>query len=58
MAELGELDQLEGLLRGVSAPTALAEADMDHVRDLLGDDAARVAATPVRADAPSSPRPG
>ena len=41
MAELGELDQLEGLLRGVSAPTALAEADMDRVRDLLGDDAAR-----------------
>jgi uncharacterized protein with von Willebrand factor type A (vWA) domain len=41
MAELGELDQLEGLLRGVSTPTALAEADMDRVRDLLGDDAAR-----------------
>ncbi len=41
MAELGELDQLEGLLRGVSTPTALAEVDMERVRDLLGDDAAR-----------------
>ncbi len=53
MAELGELDQLEGLLRGVSAPTALAEADMDRVRDLLGDDAAPRPAAPVRADAPA-----
>ena len=45
MQELGDLDQLEDLLRGVSTPTALAEADMDRVRDLLGDDAARVAAS-------------
>ena len=41
MAELGDLDQLETLLRGVTSPTALAEADMDKVRDLLGDDAMR-----------------
>ena len=41
MAELGDLDQLEALLRGVTSPTALAEADMDKVRDLVGDDAMR-----------------
>ncbi|MEM8620823.1 MAG: hypothetical protein AAGF73_13985 [Actinomycetota bacterium] len=41
MQELGELDQLENLLRNASSPAALAEADMDRVRDLLGDDAAR-----------------
>lgn len=41
MAELGDLDQLESLLRGVTSPAALAEADMDKVRDLLGDDAMR-----------------
>ena len=41
MQELGELDQLENLLRNATSPAALAEADMDRVRDLLGDDAAR-----------------
>ena len=41
MQELGDLDQLENLLRNASNPGALAEADMDRVRDLLGDDAAR-----------------
>ncbi|MEM9515913.1 MAG: hypothetical protein AAGA42_13765 [Actinomycetota bacterium] len=41
MQELGELDQLENLLRNASSPGALAEADMDRVRDLLGDDAAQ-----------------
>jgi uncharacterized protein with von Willebrand factor type A (vWA) domain len=41
MRELGDLDQLEHLLRNASNPGALAEADMDRVRDLLGDDAAR-----------------
>ena len=41
MRELGELDQLENLLKNASAPGALAEADMDRVRDLLGDDAAQ-----------------
>ncbi len=41
MQELGDLDQLENLLRNASSPAALAEADLDRVRDLLGDDAAR-----------------
>ena len=41
MQELGELDQLENLLRNATSPGALAEADMDRVRDLMGDDAAK-----------------
>ena len=41
MQELGDLDQLENLLRNASSPSALAEADMDKVRNLLGDDAAK-----------------
>jgi uncharacterized protein with von Willebrand factor type A (vWA) domain len=41
MQELGDLDQLEHLLQNATNPGALAEADMDRVRDLLGDDAAR-----------------
>src|SRR5215471_7007779 len=41
MQELGDMDQLENLLRGATSPGALAEADIDRVRDLLGDDAAR-----------------
>jgi uncharacterized protein with von Willebrand factor type A (vWA) domain len=41
MQELGEIDQLENLLRNATTPGQLAEADMDRVRDLLGDDAAR-----------------
>jgi uncharacterized protein with von Willebrand factor type A (vWA) domain len=41
MQELGELDQLEHLLQNAANPGQLAEADMDRVRDLLGDDAAR-----------------
>ncbi|MCU0259694.1 MAG: hypothetical protein MUE78_01615 [Ilumatobacteraceae bacterium] len=41
MQDLGDLDQLEHLLRSASSPGALAEADLDRVRDLLGDDAAR-----------------
>ncbi|MFM7252146.1 MAG: hypothetical protein ACKO27_03670, partial [Ilumatobacteraceae bacterium] len=40
MQELGDLDALEDLLRNATAPGALAEADLDRVRDLLGDDAA------------------
>jgi uncharacterized protein with von Willebrand factor type A (vWA) domain len=40
MQELGDLDQLENLLRNATSPGALAEADMDRVRDLMGDDAA------------------
>jgi len=41
MSELGDIDQLENLLRGATNPGALAEADIDKARDLLGDDAAR-----------------
>ncbi|HEX2785416.1 MAG TPA: VWA domain-containing protein [Ilumatobacteraceae bacterium] len=41
MQDLGDLDQLENLLRSATSPGALAEADMDRVRDLMGDDAAR-----------------
>lgn len=41
MQELGDLDQLENLLRNAASPSALAEADMDKVRNLLGDDAAQ-----------------
>ena len=40
MQELGDLDALEELLRHATTPGALAEADLDRVRDLLGDDAA------------------
>src|SRR5690349_16446220 len=39
--ELGEMDQLEQMLRGAASPGALAEVDIDKARDLLGDDAAR-----------------
>ncbi len=41
MQDLGDLDQLEHLLRNASSPAALAEADMDRVRELMGDDAAK-----------------
>jgi len=41
MQDLGDLDQLENLLRNATNPGALAEADMDRVRELMGDDAAR-----------------
>ncbi len=41
MQDMGDLDQLENLLRNASSPAALAEADMDRVRDLLGNDAAK-----------------
>jgi uncharacterized protein with von Willebrand factor type A (vWA) domain len=41
MQELGELDQLENLMKNATNPAALAEADMDRVRDLMGDDAAK-----------------
>jgi len=40
MRDLGELDQLEDLLRNPSTPQQLAEADMDRVRELMGDDVA------------------
>ena len=38
--ELADLDQLEQMLRGASIPGALAEVDIDRVRDLLGDESA------------------
>jgi uncharacterized protein with von Willebrand factor type A (vWA) domain len=41
MQELGDIDQLENLLRGATSPGALAEVDLDRARDLLGDDAAQ-----------------
>jgi uncharacterized protein with von Willebrand factor type A (vWA) domain len=41
MQELGDLDQLEQMLRGASNPGALAEVDLDRARELLGDDAAK-----------------
>ena len=40
MGELGDLDQLEQLMRGAPNPGALADADLDRVRDLLGDESA------------------
>ena len=40
MRDLGDLDQLEQLLRSTSNPGALAEVDLDRARTLLGDDAA------------------
>ena len=49
MAELGDLDQLENLLQSATQPGALAEADLDRARELLGDDAARVARAAVEA---------
>ena len=41
MQELGDIDQLENLLRGATSPGALAEVDLDRARDLLGDEAAQ-----------------
>ncbi len=41
MQELGNIDQLENLLRNASNPGALAEADFDIARQLLGDDGAK-----------------
>ncbi len=41
LGELGDLDQLENLLRGSVNPGALAEVDLDRARQLMGDDAAR-----------------
>ncbi|MDQ6726027.1 MAG: hypothetical protein M3066_07685, partial [Actinomycetota bacterium] len=41
MERLGNLDQLENLMRSAGSPGALAEADLDIAADLLGPDAAR-----------------
>ncbi len=39
-SELGDIDQLENLLRGATQPGALAEVDLDRARQLLGDQGA------------------
>ena len=41
MQELGDIDQLENLLRGATTPGALAEVDLDRARELLGDESAQ-----------------
>ncbi len=41
MDQLGDMDQLENLLRSAASPGALAEADLDKARELLGEDGAR-----------------
>jgi len=41
MQELGELDQLQQLLQSAPNPGALADVDLDRVRQLLGEDSAR-----------------
>ena len=38
---LGDIDDLEHLLRNATQPGELAEVDLDRARELLGDDAAR-----------------
>ncbi|CAN5572381.1 VWA domain-containing protein [soil metagenome] len=40
MNELGDLDQLEQMMRGAANPGALAEVDIDRARELLGPEAA------------------
>ena len=40
MAELGDLQQMEGMLRQASNPAQLAEVDPEKVRRMLGDEAA------------------
>ncbi len=41
MERLGDIDQLENLMRSAASPGALADVDIDKARDLMGDDAAR-----------------
>ena len=40
MDELGDLDQLEQLMRNAASPGALADVDLDRARELLGTEAA------------------
>jgi uncharacterized protein with von Willebrand factor type A (vWA) domain len=40
LERLGDLDELEHLLRSATSPAQLAEADLDRARQLLGDEAA------------------
>jgi uncharacterized protein with von Willebrand factor type A (vWA) domain len=41
MNELGDIDQLENLMRSATNPGALADVDVDRARELLGDEAAQ-----------------
>jgi len=41
LQQLGDIDQLDNLMKGATNPGALAEVDLDRARELLGDDAAR-----------------
>ncbi|MGE0879502.1 MAG: VWA domain-containing protein [Acidimicrobiia bacterium] len=40
MQEMGDMDQLENLLRGATNPGALAEVDIERARELLGSETA------------------
>ena len=41
LERLGDLEELEQLLRSATTPAQLSEVDLDRARELLGDDAAR-----------------
>ncbi len=41
MGRLGDLDQLENLLRSTSSPGALADVDLEAARELVGEEGAR-----------------
>ncbi len=41
MNELGDIDQLENLLRSATSPGALADVDLDRARELLGEGGAQ-----------------
>jgi uncharacterized protein with von Willebrand factor type A (vWA) domain len=41
MAEMGQLNDMEAMMRQAASPAQLSEVDMDKVRDLLGDSAAK-----------------
>jgi uncharacterized protein with von Willebrand factor type A (vWA) domain len=41
MNELGDIDDLENMLRSAPSPGALADVDISRARDLLGEDGAR-----------------
>ena len=41
MNDLGDIDQLENLLRSATNPGALADVDVDRARELLGEESAR-----------------
>ena len=56
--QLGDLDALENLLRNATNPGQLAEVDLDQVRELLGDDAARSLAAARASSRRCSRKPG